>query len=129
MNSYHPGPRNHRFLGSRRPRGPQKPVQKAGREAPRLLERFLGPPGPSSSLTAMISGSLMIGFHDYINTKLVLVSLVSSTGTSFEGPALARPREDLQADTLDEDFLNVLRRARALVAHGEQQCVSVRVGF
>ena len=57
MKIYFPGPRNHIFLGSGRPRGPQKPFQNAGRFEPRRLDKFLGPPEPSRPQTSIISGS------------------------------------------------------------------------
>ncbi len=50
------GPGNHRCLGSGQHRVPQKPLQKAGRFAPHLLEWFLGLPGPSRLPRSMSSG-------------------------------------------------------------------------
>ena len=37
---------NRSFWGSGRPRGPRRPLQKVGGEAPHLLEGSPGPPGP-----------------------------------------------------------------------------------
>ena len=47
MKTYFSGHRNDQFWGSGRLRRPQKPLQKAGRFAPRLLEWLLRPQGPS----------------------------------------------------------------------------------
>ncbi len=54
--------RNHRFWGLDGP-GSQKPLQKAGREAPRLLEWFQGLPEPSRPPKSVISWSRKVGFH------------------------------------------------------------------
>ena len=44
------------FWGHGRPRGPQTPLHNGGREAPRLVEWFLGPPWLSRPPNSMISG-------------------------------------------------------------------------
>ncbi len=74
---------------SGRPRGPQAPLQKAGREAPRLLEWFLGPPGRPDPKNQRILGPGKIGFHDYIDTKMGLISQWS-TNQIAPGPQVRR---------------------------------------
>ncbi len=52
--------------------GPQKLSEAVLSALPRLLEWFLGPPGPSTPQKAMMNGSRKISVHDYMNTKLGL---------------------------------------------------------
>ena len=48
---------NPRFLGSRRPRRPQKLFQKVGSFTPHLLKWFLGPAGPFRPRYSVMSGA------------------------------------------------------------------------
>ncbi len=72
--------------GSGWPRGPQRPLPKAGRFAPRLLEWFLGPPGPSRRPKIDDLWVRKVSFHDYIDTKLGLLYSVNSFHRSGRGP-------------------------------------------
>ncbi len=81
-----PGPGNVRFSGSGRPRGPRRPFQKVGGEAPQPLKGSPGHPGPARLQKSFISESGESGpDFCFVLFEVVLCRLASEKGLRPSG--------------------------------------------